>query len=186
MTFKGIRKIHGGRFITRYDVDYLTAEGRPKTYEIVSRNPDMRTLEALQNRTANAVVMILTDESGERILINHEYRMAMAQWVYNFPAGLIDPGETPEQSARRELWEETGLSLTRIDDILDNSYSAIGFSNERNICVFGVAGGAFRGSDSDLEEIVPGWYTREELRRLLRTEDFAARTQAYCYAWANG
>ena len=185
MEYKGIRKVHEGKFITRYDVDYVTSEGNPKTYEIISRNRDIRSLDDLQNRTPNAVVMILKDADGERILVNREYRMAMAQWVYNFPAGLIDPGESPEESAGRELREETGLRLVRIDDVLDNSYSAIGFSNERNVCVFGVAEGDFSKSTSDMEEIVPGWYTKAEIRQLLRTEPFAARTQAYCYAWAN-
>ena len=186
MKYQGIRKVHEGKFITRYDVDYVTAEGHAKTYEIISRNKDIQSLEQLQNRQANAVVMILTDESGDRILVSREYRMAMAQWIYNFPAGLIDPGETPEESARRALWEETGLRLLRVDDVLDNSYSAVGFANERNVCVFGVAAGEFRKSTSDVEEIIPGWYTREEMRKLLRTEPFAARTQAYCYAWAMG
>ena len=37
MKYRGIRKICEGRFITRYDVDYETAEGRSKTYEIISR-----------------------------------------------------------------------------------------------------------------------------------------------------
>ncbi len=184
MKFQGIRKIHEGKFITRYDVDYLTDEGNPKVYEMISRNRNLRTLEELQNKKADSVVMILTDRSGERILISREYRMAMGQWIYNFPAGLIDPGETAEESAERELREETGLRLVRIDDVLDNSYSAIGFSNERNICIFGIAEGEFHKSTSDLEEIAPAWYTREEIRKLLRTEAFAARTQAYCYAWA--
>ena len=88
------------------------------------------------------------------------------------------------RSAKRELWEETGLRLVRIDDILDGSYSAVGFSNERNICIFGVAVGEFHKSSSDMEEIVPGWYTKAEMRELLRKGLFAARTQAYCYAWA--
>ena len=184
MKYQGIKKILEGKFITRYDVEYVTAQGHTKTYEIISRNRNIQTLEELQGPKADSVVMILTDESGQRILINREYRMAMARWMYNFPAGLIDPGETPEESARRELWEETGLTLCRIDDVLDNSYSAIGFSNERNVCVFGTAGGEFRDSTSDAEEIMPGWYTREEILALLRTEAFAARTQAYCYAWA--
>ena len=185
MEYQGIRKVHEGKFITRYDVDYVTAEGNPKTYEIISRNRNIQTLNDLQNRKPNAVVMILTDESGELILVNREYRMAMAQWIYNFPAGLIDPGESPEESARRELREETGLRIVRIDDVLDNSYSAVGFSNERNVCVFGIAEGEFHKSTSDAEEITPGWYTKEEIKQLLRTEPFAARTQAYCYAWAN-
>ena len=44
--------------------------------------------------------MILTDESGERILLNREYRMAMAQWIYNFPAGLTDPAEFTDLTSR--------------------------------------------------------------------------------------
>ncbi len=184
MKFQGIRKVHSGRFITRYDVDYVTGAGNAKTYEIISRNPDLGTLEALRNGKADSVVMILTDESGERILVSREYRMAAAQWIYGFPAGLIDPGETPEEAARRELWEETGLRLVRVDDVLDRSYGAVGFSNERNVCVFGAAAGTFRESTSDVEEIVPGWYTKEEIRALLRTEAFASRTQAYCYLWS--
>ena len=185
MIYQNIKKVHEGKFITRYDVEYSTSEGHTKTYEMISRNRNIQTLEDLQNKKPDSVIMILTDVSHERILISREYRMAMAQWIYNFPAGLIDPGETPQESAKRELWEETGLQLVQIDDILDNSYSAIGFSNERNICVFGVADGEFRKSTSDVEEIVPGWYSKEEVKKLLRTEAFAARTQAYCYAWAN-
>ena len=34
------------------------------------------------------------------------------------------------------------------------------------------------------EEIEAGWYTKEEVRELLKTAKFAARTQAYCYAWS--
>jgi ADP-ribose pyrophosphatase len=146
MKYQGIRKIHEGKYITRYDVDYVTEEGNPKTYEIISRNKKIETLEQLQNREANAVVMILTDESGERILINREFRMAMAQWIYNFPAGLIDGDETPEEAAKRELFEETGLSLDEISDVIPLSYSAVGFANESNVCVVGKASGTIRPS----------------------------------------
>ena len=48
MKFKSIRKIHEGKFITRYDVEYVTAEGHEKTYEIISRNRNIQTLEELQ------------------------------------------------------------------------------------------------------------------------------------------
>lgn len=125
------------------------------------------------------------DKTGERLLLNREFRMACGDFVYNFPAGLIDPGEVPEQSAKRELWEETGLELYEINDELGLSYSAVGFSNEMNVCVIGKARGEFRKSTSNVEEIEAGWYTKEEVRNLLKTERFAARTQAYCYLWAN-
>ena len=115
MKYQGIRKVQEGKYITRYDVDYVTEEGRTKTYEMISRNKNIQTLEDLQNGTPDSVVMVLTDETGERILVNREYRMAMGRWIYNFPAGLIDPGENPEESARRELWEENFLEPVAVD-----------------------------------------------------------------------
>ncbi|WP_130837572.1 NUDIX hydrolase [Lachnoclostridium sp. Marseille-P6806] len=184
MIFRGLKKQSGGRFITRYDLCYETEDGQEKIYEMISRNPDMRTLADVSNPRVDAVVMIMHDASGDRILLSREFRMAAGSWVYNFPAGMIDPGETPEQAAERELREETGLRLVRITDTIGESYSAIGFSNEKNVCIVGVAEGEFRASSSSFEEIVPAWYSREELRRLLRTEPFAARTQAYCYLWS--
>lgn len=184
MEFKGIEKHEEGRFITRYNLTYETAEHNEKVYEIISRRKDLSRFEELTDSPVDAVVLIMHNEAGDKILVNREYRMAAGRFVYNFPAGLIDPGETPETAAKRELWEETGLEVKEITDFIGESYSAVGFSNEKNVCVVGVAGGDFRKSTSDVEEIEPGWYTRAEIRALLKTERFAARTQAYCYLWS--
>lgn len=184
MKFKSIIKKEQGKFITRYDVQYETVDGVIKNYEMISRNNNINNFEELHGKAADAVVIIVTDESGEHILIDREFRLAPGEWVYNFPAGLIDPGETPDISAKRELMEETGLELYEVTDTIGTSYSAVGFSNETNMCVVGKARGSFKPSTSTFEEIVPGWYTKEEVKKLLRTEKFAARTQAYCYGWA--
>ena len=191
MKLKKIRKVLEGRFLTRYDIEYETGDGREKVYEMVGRKPDMCTEEELQNHHSDSVILIMTDTAGERILLCREFRMAMDHWTYNFPGGLIDPGETAETGAARELAEETGLKLLRVDDVLEQSCNAIGLSNEKGTLVFGAAGAADGGSDEIFrshptydEEIEPGWYTKEEVRKLLRTEPFDARTQAYCYLWA--
>ena len=185
MKLEKIDKKEEGKFITRYDITYKTVDDTTKIYEMISRNRNVQTREELRGNKPDSVVLMVTDESGEKIVLNKEFRMAAGTWVYNFPAGLIDPGEVPEQSAKRELWEETGLELYEINDELGLSYSAVGFSNEMNVCVIGKARGEFRQSTSNVEEIEAGWYTKEEVRNLLKTERFAARTQAYCYLWAN-
>lgn len=184
MEFKGIQKREEGKFITRYNLEYETVDHRPKTYEIISRNKNIETFEDLHSDKADAVVIIVTNESGDRILLDKEFRMAPGEWVINFPAGLIDPGETPEESAVRELREETGLELYEITDFMDLSYSAVGFCNELNVCVIGKARGEFAPSSSTFEEIEPGWYTKAEVRELMKQYRFAARTQAYCYLWS--
>ncbi len=184
MELKNIKKVQEANYITRYDLTYETIDGRKKVYEMISRDKNIKTEDDLTSHPVDAVVLIMEDESREKILINKEFRMATGRFVYNFPAGLIDPGETPEESARRELKEETGLDVLKIEDVIGESYSAVGFSNEKNLCVVGIAGGEFAPSTSTVEEIQAGWYTKEEVRHLLKTEPFAARTQAYCYVWS--
>lgn len=184
MKFLDITKKDAGHYITRYDIGYETGEGTRKVYEMISRNGDLRTEADLTENAPEAVVLILTDPSGQRILLNHEFRMAVGRMVYNFPAGLIEAGESPREAAARELREETGLTLLSIDDEIGISYSAVGFCNEKNLCFVGTAGGTFRPSTSADEEISAAWHTKEEVRGLLKTELFAARTQSFCYLWS--
>lgn len=184
MEFQGIEKVHEGRFIDRYNLTYVTKDNKTKVYEIISRNKDLTGPEEIRNPHTDGVVIVVTDQNDEKILLNREFRMAVNDFVYNFPAGLIDPGETPEIAAARELREETGLTLLSIEDKLYDSYSAIGFSNETNAVVIGKASGEFAPSTSTLEEIEAAWYTKDQVKELLKNNHFAARTQAYCYMWS--
>ena len=184
MKFDSMEKICEGKFITRYNLHYETEDGQKKTYEMISRYKDMTKFEDLRDRKPDAVVMIMENEAHDKILLNKEFRMAVGEWVYNFPAGLIEPDEPFEAAARRELFEETGLHIIEVNDVLRECYSAIGFANEKNICVVGVAGGSFQKSSSSLEEINAGWFTKAQVRELLKTGKFTARTQAYLYLWS--
>lgn len=185
MKFIGIKKMDSGKYINRYNLTYETEDGETKVYEMVSRDPDIRDFETLHGvDPADAVVLIMHDEKKEKILLNKEFRMAPGLWVYNFPAGLIDPGETPEVAAERELREETGLHLDAVEDYIPGSYSAVGFSNEKNVVIVGKASGEFEKSTSSVEEISAAWYTKAEIRELLKNEVFSARSQMYCYLWS--
>ncbi len=184
MDLKKIEKVCEGKYITRYDLTYNTENNHLKVYEMISRNHDIKTKDDLNNGKVDAVVLIIHSVNGERILLNREYRLAAGEWVYNFPAGLIDEGETPDESAKRELKEETGLELICIDDHIGESYSAVGFSNEKNVCIVGKAKGNITKSDSEYEEIKAAWYTKKEVKKLLSECIFAGRTQAYCYLWS--
>lgn len=184
MKLKGINKVHKGKFVSRYDLSYTLENGETKNYEMVSRNHNIDNLKDVQNNTVDAVIIIATDETGNKILLNREFRLAVGDWIYNFPAGLIDDGESVEESARRELREETGLTLTEVVDTLCGAYSAVGISNEVTLCIVCKATGEFSKSTSAEEEIEAGWFTKEQVRELLKTEKFAARTQAYCYLWS--
>lgn len=186
MKFLGLKKLQQGRFVTRYDLRYRTASGKEKIYEMISRQNDVKSQRQLWDHPTDAVIMLLTDGADQHVLLLREFRMAAGEAVYNIPAGLVEPGESIIEAARRELREETGLTLSSVREILPASYNAVGFSNEKNACLIGTAEGVIRESSSDEEEIECGWYDRSEVRRLLASAPFESRTQLYCHLWAKG
>jgi len=90
MKFKELRKVYSGRWFDRYDTEYYDKDGIVRLYEYVSRDHAVMDLSDLANRKAHSVVLILTDESGEKILLNKEFRIACGTSVYGFPSGLIE------------------------------------------------------------------------------------------------
>ena len=74
-----------------------------------------------------SAILALADDG--RVLIERQFRYAMQQVYVEIPAGKIDPGETPLQTARRELLEETGYTAKQWG-LLTRIHPAIGFTNE--------------------------------------------------------
>lgn len=78
-------------------------------------------------RHADAVAILALNEQGEMLLVRQR-RRAIGTTTVEAPAGLIDPGETPEGAARRELQEEAGLDGDMT--LLTRFYSSPGFCDE--------------------------------------------------------
>ena len=186
MKLKGVEKVAGWEYLTRYDVKYETPSGGEKIYEMFSRDPGIDSVEKLLHPRTDAVMIIMTDRAHERLLLVREFRLELDREIYGLPAGLIDPGETPEEAARRELKEETGLDLVSIRRVLPPAYSAVGLSNEQCVCVFGTAEGDIAPCKETGEEITARWYSKGELRKMLRREHFGSWAQAYSFMWTEG
>ena len=76
-----------------------------------------------------AVVIVALDDDG-RIWLVRSSCPVEERTLVEVPAGLVDEGETPEQSARRELHEECGLEAAEWEE-LASAYSSPGFTDER-------------------------------------------------------
>ncbi|MGH7654963.1 MAG: NUDIX hydrolase [Gemmatimonadaceae bacterium] len=125
-------RVHTGKVIS-LDVDRV-------------RFPDGTTgeLEIIRHPGASAIVPFLCDPAGPdpQLLLLKQYRYATGGTLYEIPAGRLDPGESPEQCARRELLEETGCTAESIVP-LTSMFTTPGFTDER-IHLF-LATGLIRG-----------------------------------------
>ena len=83
-------------------------------FEVLAKT--MRTGEApyysLRLPDYAAVIAITQDQ---RVLAVRQYRPAVERHTIELPSGLVDPGETPGQAARRELLEETGYEAAEVE-----------------------------------------------------------------------
>ena len=82
-------------------------------------------------RHSGSIVVLAVDDrsSGPRVLLERQYRHAAGQFLWELPAGRIDPGERELQAAKRELLEETGYSAQRWEKVL-HFYVSPGFLDE--------------------------------------------------------
>lgn len=73
--------------------------------------------------------VVLVPLLGEDVLLVRQFRHATGQDILELPAGTLEPGESPEETAVRELQEECGYRPQRITEIL-RGYAAPGYSSE--------------------------------------------------------
>lgn len=116
----GSRRVYTGR-VLNLDIDQV-------------RFPDQSTgeLEIIRHPGASAVLPFLSDPaaSDPQILLIKQYRYAAEGFLYEVPAGRLDPNEAPIDCARRELLEETGCSAERIEPLY-TFYTTPGFIDEK-------------------------------------------------------
>lgn len=111
-------------------------------------------LEMIRHSGASAVIPFASDPGGEdpQLLLIRQYRYAAERYLYEVPAGRLDPGEAPLDCATRELLEETGCTAARVE-FLTTIFTTPGFTDER-IHLF-MATGLTRGeSNREADEFI--------------------------------
>jgi len=82
--------------------------------------------EVVVHPGAVAIVPLLPDEV---VVMIRQYRHAVGRALYELPAGTLQPGESPEDCARRELEEETGYQAAELG-LMFSTYLSPGYSSE--------------------------------------------------------
>lgn len=178
-----LEKIHEGKFLSYYIATYINDLGHTKKYEFTSRNNSL-TKESFGGGVPQGVGMVTFSKDGNKILLEREFRLACNNWVYNFPGGLSDNNELPEETAKRELKEETGLDLVKVEVVLKPSYASPATSDELMQIVICRCDGEIKDSCFEDEEIITRWFNKDEVKKLLDEGALmSVRTQMFLYMW---
>ena len=168
--------------VNLYHLDVESKTGRKGHYYVASRAKTENDLKirTKKNTPDGVIIYSLYGEKKDKVVLVRQYRYAIDSYIYEFPAGLVEPGEDYKEAGIREMKEETGLERSPIDvnPAYEKPYfTTIGMTDESCATVYGYTSGEISGDGlEDSEELEIVLADREEVRRILREEKAAIMT----------
>jgi ADP-ribose pyrophosphatase len=128
-----IEKITNEKWLNLYSATY-EHKGKTGRWVYASRRD---TCEPGAKCDAVIIVPILHEEGKPpRLVMIREFRVPVGGYDYGFPAGLLEPGESIEDTVGREIVEETGMELIRFKKISPPVFSSAGMTDEAAALAF--------------------------------------------------
>ncbi len=87
------RQVHKGSVFKTTQDRVKLPNGRETTLDVIRHPPS---------------VILIPILDSEKVILVRQYRYALDKWIWELPAGNVEPGETLDAAARRECAEETG------------------------------------------------------------------------------
>ena len=173
-----IEKKTNNRFLNHYELEAVHRDGSVSPYYVASRAKDISDLKAVThvNKPDGVILYGVYGEKKDKVVLIRQYRYPLGDFVYEFPAGLVEDGEDMMEAAAREMYEETGLTFLPKDG---GSYSrpfftTVGMTDESCGTVFGYCSGEPTSTHQEAsEEIQVVIADRGECRRILKEENVA-------------
>ena len=171
------QKTHN-RFLNYYELEAVHRDGSISPYYMTSRAKDASQLKAVthQNRPDGVILYGVYGEAKDRVVLIRQYRYPLGDYVYEFPAGLVEEGEEMGAAGVREMYEETGLTFTPVDAGCYSRpfFTTVGMTDESCGMVFGYCSGTPTSiHEESSEEIQVILADRAEAKRILREENVA-------------
>lgn len=167
------------RFLNLYELEAVRRNGKTAPYFVASRAPELKDLKALthKNEPNGVIIYAVYGEQKDKVVLVRQFRYPINDYVYEFPAGLVEPGEEMAEAGIREIYEETGLTF--VPRKADKAYSkpfftTVGMTDESCGTIYGYCSGTpSNAHQEDSEDIQIVLADREECRRILKEENVA-------------
>ena len=170
-----IQKLTDKPYLNFYEMEAIRRDGGVFPYFLASRSKDVAGLKAVsgENHPDGVILCGVYGQQRDQLVLIRQYRYPLGNYVYEFPAGLMEPGEELLTAARRELFEETGLTFTPTAATRP-FFTTIGLTDESCATVFGYCEGTPTNCHQEAaEDIQVVLADRAECRRILAEENVA-------------
>ena len=174
----GIKKLTDNRFLNLYELDAQFRDGSRAPYYVASRRKTVDQLKAVthDNHPDGVILYGVHGEQKDKLVLIRQFRYPLNGYVYEFPAGLVEPGEDMMDAGIREMYEETGLNFSPVDGGAYSRpfFTTIGMTDESCGTVFGYCSGLPSVSNQEgTEDIQVVLADRTECLRILKEENVA-------------
>ena len=104
-----VEKMTDNKYVNLYHVNATSVHNTPVSYYVASRAKSVEDLKlkTRKNTPDGVIIYSIYGENRDKVVLIRQYRYTLGDYIYEFPAGLVEPGEDFHDSAVRELQEET-------------------------------------------------------------------------------
>ena len=177
--YREIEKLTDNPFLNLYHIDALGRDGTPFHYYFASRNDEDNIKHKTHSVSPEGIAVYAVTEDGQHLVLVQQYRYPMDDYLYELPAGLIEPGETASEAACREMIEETGWKLEVYEGgepaFRRGFFLAQGLTDESGSMIFGTVTEQVGQQMENTEDIQVILADRQEVLRILREERVSMR-----------
>lgn len=156
-----------------------------KVFEVTmdhALDPDGFEIKRAIIQHIGSAVMMAVDEKG-RILLVRQYRLPARRYLWELPAGRLDPGETALKASKRELIEETGYRAKKWTKLVEFLPSP-GFLAEKMTIYVAQDLTAGKATPMDDERIECAWFTWKQIGEMIDRKEIAdAKTMLGWSMW---
>ncbi|MFA9466595.1 MAG: NUDIX hydrolase [Velocimicrobium sp.] len=176
---KSITKHTKNKFLNLFELEAERRDGRIAPYYLSSRAKDIEHLKITtrDNKPDGVIIYGVYGEQKDKVALVRQYRYPIDDYIYEFPAGLVEEGEDMIAAGIREMHEETGLKLIPLESKEGYSkpfFTTIGMTDESCSLLFGYLSGEptnrYQEASEDIEVILAD---REECKRIIKEENVA-------------
>ena len=174
----GVKRQTNNRFLNLYELDAVFRDGSRAPYYVASRRKDVDSIKAVthDNHADGVILYGVYGEEKDKVVLIRQFRYPINGYVYEFPAGLVEPNEDMLEAGIREMQEETGLEFRPMEAGAYSRpfFTTIGMTDESCGTVYGYCSGtpsvAGQEGTEDIQVVLAD---REECKRILREENVA-------------